>query len=160
MTTVAKKVLILESDEFYIEVIGTFVRLFLQYDFVPTKSVPEATQAVEQAKPDMILVDLDTDGQPATEFTEKMRDDCDTKSIPIIAIAQDSGMRDKALGARCNAFITKRFPKGSTPVEFCITSVSAAGYEYQPPDNPCVDDVGPTAASGAALAVRTGWRAA
>jgi CheY-like chemotaxis protein len=106
---VAKKVLILESDEFYIEVIGTFVRLFLQYDFLPTKSVSEASQAVQQAKPDMILVDLDTDGQPATEFTEKMRDDCDTKSIPIIAIAQDAGLRDKALGAGCNAFITKPF---------------------------------------------------
>ena len=105
----AMKVLILESDEFYVEVIGTFVKLFLQYDFVPTKSISEATQQVQQAKPDLILVDLDIDGQPATEFTEKMRDDCDTKTIPIIAIAQDESLRDKALGAGCDAFITKPF---------------------------------------------------
>ena len=109
LTTVTKNVLILESDEFYIEVIGTFVRLFLQYDFVPTKTVPEAFQRVEENKPDLILVDLDLEGHPATDFTEKMRDDCDTKSIPIIAIAQDEKLRDKALGAGCSAFITKPF---------------------------------------------------
>jgi subtilisin family serine protease len=59
-----------------------------------------------------------------------------------------------------NAFITKRLPKGSTPIEFCITSVSAPGYDYMPPNDPCVPEADEAAASATTVVVRSGWRAA
>ena len=105
----SKKILIIESDEFYIEVIGTFVRLFLQYEFVPTKSAKEAMDRVHQEHPDLVMVDLDMDGHEAVEFSERMRDDAETKNIPIIAISQDGGRRDEALGTGCSAFLAKPF---------------------------------------------------
>ena len=105
----AKKILILESDAFYVEVIGTFVRLFLQHDFVATKTADEALEAIRRERPDLVLVDLDLGLQEASDFAEKMRDDAATKRIPIIAIGQEEGRRDQALGFGCSAFLAKPF---------------------------------------------------
>jgi len=106
---VAKKILILETDAFYVEVIGTFVRLFLQHDFVATRTADEALEAIRRERPDLVLVDLDLGLQEASDFAEKMRDDAATKRIPIIAIGQDESRRDQALGCGCSAFLAKPF---------------------------------------------------
>lgn len=37
-----------------------------------------------------------------------------------------------------NAVITRRFPRGATVTQFCLTSVTADGYEYVAPEQPCV----------------------
>ena len=105
----AKKILIFETDAFYVEVIGTFVRLFLQHDFVATRTADEALEAIRRERPDLVLVDLDVGLQETTDFAEKMRDDAATKRIPIIAIAQEESRRDQALGAGCSAFLAKPF---------------------------------------------------
>ena len=105
----AKKILILETDAFYVEVIGTFVRLFLQHEFVATKTADEAFEAVRRERPDLVMVDLDLGLQEATDFSEKMRDDAVTKRIPIIALGQEESRRDQALGSGCSAFLAKPF---------------------------------------------------
>jgi CheY-like chemotaxis protein len=98
-----------ESDEFYIEVVGTFVRLFLQYEFVAMRTGEEALAQVTDTRPDLMMVDLDADDRASVEFAEKMRDDPATKNIPIIAIAQDETRHDEALGAGCSSFLAKPF---------------------------------------------------
>jgi len=105
----AKKILIFETDAFYVEVVGTFVRLFLQHGFLATRTADEALEAVQRERPDLVILDIDVGFQEATDFAEKMRDDAATKRIPIIAIAQDESRRDQALGAGCSAFLAKPF---------------------------------------------------
>lgn len=66
---------------------------------------------------------------------------------------------DLSMNPTGNAFVTQRFPKGSAPTEFCITSVSAPGRDYEPSTAPCVPEASSAAASADTLAVRSGWRA-
>ena len=58
----AKRILLVENDEFYVEVIGTFVKLFLQYDLVTTKDVTTAFEMVKAENPDLVLLDFDSFG--------------------------------------------------------------------------------------------------
>ena len=104
----AKTILLVEKDDFYVEVIGTFVKLFLQHRLVTVKSPGEAFDRAKVERPDLVLLDLESDGQ-SLEFTEKLRDDCDTKRIPVLALSQSAARRDDALGRGCSAFLTKPF---------------------------------------------------
>src|SRR5437867_153356 len=93
-----KKILLVENDDFYVEVIGTFIKLFLQHELVTAKSPVEALEKVVSEKPDLVLLDLESDSAQALELAEKMRDDCTTKRIPILALSQSESRRDGALG--------------------------------------------------------------
>ena len=105
----AKKILLVENDDFYVEVIGTFVKLFLQHQIIAVRSFEEAFTRALSDNPDLILLDLESDGHQALELTEKMRDNCDTKRIPILALSQSEARKDGALGRGCSAFLTKPF---------------------------------------------------
>jgi two-component system, cell cycle response regulator DivK len=105
----AKRILLVENDDFYVEVIGTFVKLFLQHQIATARTPMEALDRVKADPPDLVLIDLEADGHDALEFAEKMRDDARTKQIPILALSQNEARRDDALGRGCVAFLTKPF---------------------------------------------------
>ena len=104
-----KKILLIEKDDFYVEVIGTFVKLFLQHQLVTAKSPLDAYAIGKTEKPDLVLLDLDSDGHESIEFAEKMRDNLDTKRVPILALSQSEAKKDEALGRGCSAFLAKPF---------------------------------------------------
>lgn len=106
---VPNKILLVENDEFYVEVIGTFVKLFLQYQLVTAKAPALALEQAKAESADLVLLDLDSDGADALEFAEKMRDDSGTKRVPILALSQNTTLRDEALGRGCSAFLMKPF---------------------------------------------------
>jgi DNA-binding response OmpR family regulator len=103
-----KKILLVEKDEFYVEVIGTFVKLFLQHHLEVVQSAAVAYERVRTDRPDLVLLDLES-GTESLEFAEKMRDDASTKRVPILALSQSESKRDDALGRGCVAFLTKPF---------------------------------------------------
>jgi len=105
----AKRILLVENDEFYVVVIGTFVKLFLQYDLVTTKDVTTAFEMVKAENPDLVLLDFDSFGEMALELAENMRDDCVTKLIPLLALSHDGSKRAVALGGGASAFMQKPF---------------------------------------------------
>lgn len=104
-----RKILLIENDDFYVEVIGTFVKLFLQQQLVNIKNAGDTFEQVRTHDADLIILDLESDGHSALELTEKLRDDCDMKRIPVLAISHDEAKRDSALGRGCSAFLTKPF---------------------------------------------------
>ena len=104
-----KKLLLIESDDFYVEIIGTFVKLFLQHELVATKTVAAAQESVRQGSPDLVLLDLDSSTVESLEFAEHMRDDATTKRVPILALSQHGSRREEALGRGCSAFLAKPF---------------------------------------------------
>jgi two-component system, cell cycle response regulator DivK len=65
------------------------------------------------AHPDIILMDLEMPGVDGWEATRRLKDDPQTRDIPVIALSAHAlaGMRDKALAAGCDEFDTK-------PVDF------------------------------------------
>ena len=104
-----KTIFLIENDDFYIEVIETFVKLFLQQQLVSVKDVREAYARIQAEKPDLILIDLEADCHDALELAEKLRDDAATKRVPIIAVSHNKARSDDALGRGCAAFLTKPF---------------------------------------------------
>ena len=104
-----KKILLVENDDFYIEVIGTFVKLFMQHKLEVVKNPQEALEQVRKDSPHLIPLDLESNGQEALDFAESMRDDSDSKRIPILALSQNEARQDDALGRGCAAFLTKPF---------------------------------------------------
>jgi DNA-binding response OmpR family regulator len=104
-----KRILLVEKDDFYVEVIGTFVKLFLQHELVTVKSPGEAFERAKTERPDLVLLDLDSDGHESLEFAEKMRDSCDMKRVPVLALSQNEAKKDPALGRGCSAFLAKPF---------------------------------------------------
>ena len=104
-----KKLLLIESDDFYVEIIGTFVKLFLQHDLLAVKTAAEAIDPVRSGSPDLVLLDLDNGTLEALEFAERMRDDAATKRVPILALCQSDLRREEALGRGCSAFLAKPF---------------------------------------------------
>jgi len=105
----SKKIVLVESDDFYVEVIETFIKLFLQLHLVSVKDIREAHARIQEEKPDLILLDLESDSHDALELAEKLRDDAETKRVPILAISHDQSRCDDALGRGCAAFLTKPF---------------------------------------------------
>jgi len=70
----------------------------------------EAVEAARERCPDLILMDLnmpEMDGLSATKFIRECREPC--QDVPIVAITAFDvyGMREAALEAGCNDYITK-----------------------------------------------------
>lgn len=105
----SRKLLLVESDDFYVEVIETFIKLFLQQQLVSVKGCAAALSAVREEHPHLILLDLESEDADVLDLAEKLRDDTATKRIPILAISHTTARKDEALGRGCNAFLTKPF---------------------------------------------------
>ena len=91
----------------------TMMRQLLEmngYEVVEAANGQEAVELVRQNCPDLILMDLNMplmDGLAATEQIRECREMC--KSVTILAItAHDTyGMKEAALEAGCNGYLTK-----------------------------------------------------
>lgn len=71
-----------------------------------------AEQAVEQIKtrqPEVILLDLKLPGMDGLELARRLKEDPDTRHIPIVAItaAREKFSKEDALAAGCDAYIVK-----------------------------------------------------
>lgn len=71
-----------------------------------------AEQAVEQIKtrqPEVILLDLKLPGMDGLELARRLKEDPDTRHIPIVAItaAREKFSKEEALAAGCDAYIVK-----------------------------------------------------
>ena len=103
-----KKILFIERDQFYVEVLGAFTRLFLNIAFTIVGNAREAADHIS-AKPDLIIVDLDGDPEDALDFVATRSSDPDTKRIPILGLSKHASIRDRAIGQGCAGFLTKPF---------------------------------------------------
>jgi CheY-like chemotaxis protein len=69
----------------------------------------EAIEAIAADKPDVILLDLRLPGIDGLALTRQLKDNPDTRDIPIVAITSypDRYRRDQLMAAGCAAYITK-----------------------------------------------------
>ena len=81
------------------------------------KITTNGTEAVEWAKtllPDLIVMDLNLSGLDGWEATRRLKNQPETKHIPIIVLTAhtDERSRDKAFAAGCDDYDTKPIDSG------------------------------------------------
>ncbi|MFC2172247.1 response regulator [Acidobacteriota bacterium] len=104
-----KKILIVDNDDFYIEIISTTIKLFLRQQVLSAGTVDEAWGTVTEEKPDLIIVNLDIAGRIGVDLVERLQDDAETKTLPVLALSSTEDKKDEALGLGCVAFLHKPF---------------------------------------------------
>ena len=90
------------------------VRGFLEkekYQVAEAYSGRMALDAIKEAKPDLIILDIMMPEMDGIEACKKIKADKDTKMIPVIMLTSMSNVRDKVQGlnAGANDYITKPF---------------------------------------------------
>lgn len=76
---------------------------------VRTEKAVEGIKLAKIKRPDLILMDLSLEGMDGLTATKILKEDCLTKTIPVIAFTAMVMQTDKekAFGAGCNGFISK-----------------------------------------------------
>ena len=107
------KILYVEDNDDNVYMLKMRLELLGDFDVV---AAPDGEQGCAMAlaeRPDVILMDLEMPVVAGWEATRRLKDDPQTRDIPIIALSAHAlaGEREKALAAGCDEFDTK-------PIEF------------------------------------------
>ncbi len=106
----AGTILIVEDEPAIAELITLTLRRS-GHQTVHAESVERAITLVDQAMPDLALIDWMLPGASGVELVKKLRGDKRTKTIPIIMLTAKSEEADKLLGLETGAddYVTKPF---------------------------------------------------
>ena len=72
-------------------------------------SAPEALASIQSGQPDLILMDIQLQGQDGLSLTRQLKADPEHSSIPVVAITAYAMVNDRKLSleAGCVGYITK-----------------------------------------------------
>ena len=106
----AGTILIVEDEPAIAELITLTLRRS-GHQTVHAESVERAITLVDQAMPDLVLIDWMLPGASGVELVKKLRGDKRTKTIPIIMLTAKSEEGDKLMGLETGAddYVTKPF---------------------------------------------------
>lgn len=81
----AKKIMIVDDDKEFLEELSDMLGLS-GYDIVGINDSTTVINAANSAKPDLILLDLKMSGMDGFQVVEKLKQNPQTESIPVIAM--------------------------------------------------------------------------
>jgi two-component system, cell cycle response regulator DivK len=107
------KILYVEDNEDNVYMLKMRLELLGDIDVVAAPDGEQGCAMALSERPDVILMDLEMPVVDGWEATRRLKDDPQTRDIPIIALSAHAlaGDREKALAAGCDEFDTK-------PIEF------------------------------------------
>jgi CheY-like chemotaxis protein len=107
------KVLYVEDNDDNVYMLKMRLELLGDFEVVAAPDGEKGCAMALSERPDVILMDLEMPVVDGWEATRRLKDDPQTRDIPIIALSAHAlaGEREKALGAGCDEFDTK-------PIEF------------------------------------------
>ena len=107
---VAKTVLIVEDNELNLKLLNDILE-YHGYTVVPTRLGEPALEFARQHRPDLILMDVQLPDISGLEAARRLKDDEQTRTIPIIAVTAFamSGDEAKILASGCDAYVSKPF---------------------------------------------------
>jgi CheY-like chemotaxis protein len=105
---VAKSILIVEDNQTNAQLLKD-VLVIKGYDVNIVTNGDDALTSMEASKPDLVLMDVQLPGMDGYEVTRKMRDNPQTKELPVIAVTAYAlkGDREKAMEAGCDGYMSK-----------------------------------------------------
>ena len=103
------KVLYVEDNEDNVYMLKMRLELLGDFEVVAAPDGEQGCAMALSERPDVILMDLEMPVVDGWEATRRLKDDPQTRDIPIIALSAHAlaGEREKALGAGCDEFDTK-----------------------------------------------------
>ena len=103
-----KRILIVEDDRLSMKLLSDFLSAH-GFKILKTSEGLEAINLARDEHPDLILMDIRLPGISGFEVTRLLKQDNQTKAIPIIAVTAFAtpGDEKKALESGCAAYITK-----------------------------------------------------
>ena len=107
------KVLYVEDNEDNVYMLKMRLELLDDFEVLTAENGDKGCAMALSERPDIILMDLEMPVVDGWEATRRLKDDAQTRDIPIIALSAHAlaGEREKALAAGCDEFDTK-------PIEF------------------------------------------
>ncbi|HGJ63923.1 TPA: response regulator [bacterium] len=98
------------------------VRIILQskgYELMEATTAEEAINQLKENIPDLILLDIQLPQMDGLELTKKIRDQKETKDIPIIALTAYAmkGDKERILEAGCDDYISKPIDTRQLPIK-------------------------------------------
>ena len=103
-----KRVLIVEDNELHLRLLNDLLRVY-GYEILKTEYGQEAIKLARDNSPDLILMDIKLPDLCGLEVTRLLKQDDQTKCIPIIAVTAFAmrGDEEKALESGCDGYISK-----------------------------------------------------
>jgi two-component system cell cycle response regulator DivK len=105
-----KRILVVEDEEDNRQILRDLLATS-GYEMVEAKDGEQALAAVDQHRPDLILMDIQLPIMDGYEATRRIRANPANKRIPIIAVTSYalSGNESIALAAGCDAYVPKPY---------------------------------------------------
>jgi two-component system, cell cycle response regulator DivK len=107
------KILYIEDNDDNVYMLKMRLELLGDFEVLAAENGEKGCEMAATEQPDLVLMDLEMPVVDGWEATRRLRDNPQTRDIPIIALSAHAlaGEREKALAAGCNEFDTK-------PIEF------------------------------------------
>jgi len=105
---VLKRILIVEDNELHLRLLNDLLKVH-GYEILKTEYGREAVKLARDNSPDLILMDIKLPDLCGLEVTRLLKQDDQTKCIPIIAVTAFAmrGDEGKALESGCDGYISK-----------------------------------------------------
>jgi two-component system cell cycle response regulator DivK len=105
-----KRILVVEDEEDNRQILRDLLATS-GYEMVEAKDGEQALAAVDQHRPDLILMDIQLPIMDGYEATRRIRANPANKRIPIIAVTSYalSGNESMAIAAGCDAYVPKPY---------------------------------------------------
>ncbi len=104
----AEKILIVDDDYDTLRLVGLMLER-QGYEIIAAENGPQALQAIQSEKPDLVLLDVMMPGMDGYEVTQHIRSNEETADIPIIMFTAKTQVEDKVTGleAGVDVYLTK-----------------------------------------------------
>ena len=103
-----KRILVVEDNQLNLKLLNQLLKVH-GYEILETPEGSEAINLARDEQPDLILMDIRLPDICGLDMTRLLKQDDQTKTIPIIAVSAFAtpGDEKKALDSGCNAYIAK-----------------------------------------------------
>jgi CheY-like chemotaxis protein len=107
-----RTILIVDDNQENLELLSTMLS-GRGYELMTAEDAPSAMLRLAQARPALILLDIQLPGIDGLELTRRLKADPNTSEIPILAVTAYAmkGDEERARGAGCNGYLTKPLDK-------------------------------------------------
>lgn len=105
-----KKIMIVDDEPHIIELVKVCLE-DTEYDVIEAVDGEEALQKIKESQPDLILLDIMLPKMDGYEVCRILKEDPETKSIPVVMLTAKGQEEDRNRGLECgvDAYMTKPF---------------------------------------------------